>query len=230
VRRADLLALSCAAYRIAAHSKGITMADAGELWSALPTGLAALAFGYLAGSIPFGLVITRLAGLEDIRSIGSGNIGATNVLRTGRRELAAATLALDALKGTFAVLVARHFGGLELASIAGFGAFLGHLFPVWLKFRGGKGVATFIGILLGLAWPVVLGFVAVWGAVAWLTRYSSLAALAACAATPLMLWLGGWHVPAELFALLAVLIFVSHRANIARLMAGTETKIGARAG
>jgi len=206
------------------------MADAGELWSALPAGLAALAFGYLAGSIPFGLVITRLAGLEDIRTIGSGNIGATNVLRTGRRELAAATLALDALKGTFAVLVARHFGGLELASIAGFGAFLGHLFPVWLKFRGGKGVATFIGILLGLAWPVVLGFVAVWGAVAWLTRYSSLAALAACAATPLMLWLGGWHAPAELFMLLAVLIFVSHRANIARLMAGTETKIGARAG
>jgi glycerol-3-phosphate acyltransferase PlsY len=101
---------------------------------------------------------------------------------------------------------------------------------VWLKFRGGKGVATFIGILLGLAWPVVLGFVAVWGAVAWLTRYSSLAALIACAATPLMLWLGGWHAPAELFALLAVLIFVTHRANIARLMAGTETKIGARAG
>ncbi len=206
------------------------MADAGELWSALPAGLAALAFGYLAGSIPFGLVITRLAGLEDIRTIGSGNIGATNVLRTGRRELAAATLALDALKGTIAVLVARHFGGLELASIAGFGAFLGHLFPVWLKFRGGKGVATFIGILLGLAWPVVLGFGAVWGAVAWLTRYSSLAALVACAATPLMLWIGGWAVPAELFALLAVLTFVSHRANIARLMAGTETKIGARAG
>ena len=128
------------------------------------------------------------------------------------------------------MLVARHFGGLELASIAGFGAFLGHLFPVWLKFRGGKGVATFIGILLGLAWPVVLGFGAVWGAVAWLTRYSSLAALVACAATPLMLWLGGWYAPAELFALLAVLTFVSHRANIARLMAGTETKIGARAG
>jgi acyl phosphate:glycerol-3-phosphate acyltransferase len=205
------------------------MADAGELWNALPAGLAALAFGYLAGSIPFGLVITRLAGLGDIRTIGSGNIGATNVLRTGRRELAAATLVADALKGTVAVLVARTFGGLELASIAGFGAFLGHLFPVWLKFRGGKGVATFIGILLGLAWPVVLGFGAVWLAVARLTRYSSLAALVAAAATPLMLWLGGWYEPAELFALLAVLIFVSHRANIARLMAGTETKIGARA-
>jgi acyl phosphate:glycerol-3-phosphate acyltransferase len=206
------------------------MADAGELWSALPTGLAALAFGYLAGSIPFGLVITGLAGLEDIRNIGSGNIGATNVLRTGRKELAAATLVADALKGTIAVLVAGTFGGPELAIIAGFGAFLGHLFPVWLKFHGGKGVATFIGILLGLAWPVVLGFGVVWLAVAWLTRYSSLAALAASAATPVMLWLGGWHEPAELFMLLAVLIFVSHRANIARLMAGTETKIGARAG
>jgi acyl phosphate:glycerol-3-phosphate acyltransferase len=206
------------------------MADAGELWSALPAGLAAFTFGYLAGSTPFGLIITRLAGLGDIRTIGSGNIGATNVLRTGRKELAAATLVADALKGTLAVLVARTFGGLELAIIAGFGAFLGHLFPVWLKFRGGKGVATFIGILLGLAWPVVLGFGAVWLAVARLTRYSSLAALVAAAATPLMLWLGGWHEPAELFALLAVLIFVSHRANIARLMAGTETKIGARTG
>jgi glycerol-3-phosphate acyltransferase PlsY len=205
------------------------MSGPGELWSALPAGLAALAFGYLAGSIPFGLVITRLAGLEDIRTIGSGNIGATNVLRTGRRELAAATLAADALKGTIAVLVARYFGGPELAIIAGFGAFLGHLFPVWLRFRGGKGVATFIGILLGLAWPVVLGFGAVWATVAWLTRYSSLAALVACAVTPLMLWLGGWHEPAELFLLLAVLIFVTHRDNIARLMAGTETKIGARA-
>src|SRR5271170_7753963 len=131
------------------------MADPGELWSAAPAGLAALGFGYLAGSIPFGLIITRLAGIEDIRSIGSGNIGATNVLRTGRKELAAATLVCDALKGTLAVLIARYFGGPELAVIAGFGAFLGHLFPVWLKFRGGKGVATFIGILLGFAWPAV---------------------------------------------------------------------------
>ncbi len=206
------------------------MADPGELWSALPAGLAALGFGYLAGSIPFGLIITRLAGIGDIRDIGSGNIGATNVLRTGRRELAAATLACDALKGTLAVLVARAVGGPELAIIAGFGAFLGHLFPVWLGFRGGKGVATFIGILIGLAWPVVLGFVAVWLAVAWLTRYSSLAALIACAATPLLLWAFGYREPAELFVLLAILIWVTHRGNIARLMAGTETKIGARAG
>ncbi len=206
------------------------MADAGELWSALPAGLAALGFGYLAGSIPFGLIITRLAGMGDIRDIGSGNIGATNVLRTGRRELAAATLVCDALKGTLAVLAARAAGGAELAIIAGFGAFLGHLFPVWLGFRGGKGVATFIGILLGLAWPVVAGFGAVWLTVAYLTRYSSLAALIACAATPLLLWAFGYRAPAELFVLLAVLIWVTHRGNIARLMAGTETKIGARAG
>ena len=131
------------------------MTDAGQLWGALPAGLAALGFGYLAGSIPFGLIITRLAGMEDIRAIGSGNIGATNVLRTGRKELAAATLLCDALKGTLAVLVTRYFGGPELAIVAGFGAFIGHLFPVWLKFRGGKGVATFIGLLLAFAWPVV---------------------------------------------------------------------------
>jgi acyl phosphate:glycerol-3-phosphate acyltransferase len=205
------------------------MADPGELWSALPAGLAALGFGYLAGSIPFGLVITRLAGMGDIRGIGSGNIGATNVLRTGRRELAAATLVCDALKGTFAVLIARALGGPALAIIAGFGAFVGHLFPVWLGFRGGKGVATFIGILLGLAWPVVLGFGAVWLTVAWLTRYSSLAALIACAATPLSLWIFGYRQPAELFVLLAVLVWVTHRGNIARLIAGTETKIGATA-
>jgi len=203
------------------------MADPGELWSALPAGLAALGFGYLAGSIPFGLIITRLAGIEDIRSIGSGNIGATNVLRTGRKELAAATLVCDALKGTLAVLIARYFGGPELAVIAGFGAFLGHLFPVWLKFRGGKGVATFIGILLGFAWPAVLGYGAIWLTVAYLTRYSSLAALAACAATPLLLWLLGYREPAELFVLLAVLVWVTHRGNIARLITGTESKIGA---
>jgi acyl phosphate:glycerol-3-phosphate acyltransferase len=212
------------------HSKGIIMADPGELWSAVPAGLAALGFGYLAGSIPFGLIITRLAGMEDIRNIGSGNIGATNVLRTGRKELAAATLICDALKGTLAVLATRHFGGNALALAAGFGAFLGHLFPVWLKFHGGKGVATFIGILLGFAWPVVLGYGAVWLAVAYLTRYSSLAALAACTATPLLLWAFGYREPAELFVLLAVLVWVTHRGNIARLIAGTETKIGAGAG
>jgi glycerol-3-phosphate acyltransferase PlsY len=205
------------------------MADPGQLWGALPAGLAALGFGYLAGSIPFGLIITRLAGMEDIRSIGSGNIGATNVLRTGRKELAAATLVCDALKGTLAVLATRYFGGLELAIVAGFGAFIGHLFPVWLKFRGGKGVATFIGLLLAFAWPVVAGYGAVWLAVAYLTRYSSAAALIACTATPLLLWTFGYGEPAALFAVLAVVVWITHRANIARLMAGTEPKIGARA-
>jgi glycerol-3-phosphate acyltransferase PlsY len=204
------------------------MADAGELWSALPAIIAAFGFGYLAGSIPFGLIITRLAGMEDIRGIGSGNIGATNVLRTGRKELAAATLACDALKGTLAVLATRYVGGPELALVAGFGAFIGHLFPVWLGFRGGKGVATFIGLLLAFAWPLVLGYGAVWLAVAYLTRYSSLAALAACTATPLLLWLFGYPEPAELFALLAIIVWISHRTNIARLIAGTETKIGAK--
>jgi glycerol-3-phosphate acyltransferase PlsY len=201
----------------------------GELLGALPAGAAALGFGYLAGSIPFGLLITRLAGMEDIRAIGSGNIGATNVLRTGRKELAAATLVCDALKGTLAVLAARYFGGPELAIVAGLGAFLGHLFPVWLGFCGGKGVATFIGLVLAFAWPAVLGFGAVWLAVAYLTRYSSLAALMACAATPLLLWGFGDGAPAALFAVLAAAIWITHRANIARLMAGTEPKIGARA-
>jgi acyl phosphate:glycerol-3-phosphate acyltransferase len=205
------------------------MTDAGQLWGALPAGLAALGFGYLAGSIPFGLIITRLAGMEDIRAIGSGNIGATNVLRTGRKELAAATLLCDALKGTLAVLVMRYLGGPELAIVAGFGAFIGHLFPVWLKFRGGKGVATFIGLLLAFAWPVVAGYGVVWLAVAYLTRYSSLAGLIACAATPLLLWAFGYGAPAALFAVLAVVVWITHRANIARLMAGTEPKIGAGA-
>jgi glycerol-3-phosphate acyltransferase PlsY len=205
------------------------MTDSAPLWGALPAGLAALGFGYLAGSIPFGLIITRLAGMEDIRAIGSGNIGATNVLRTGRKELAAATLLCDALKGTLAVLVTRYLGGPELAIVAGFGAFIGHLFPVWLKFRGGKGVATFIGLLLAFAWPIVAGYGVVWLAVAYLTRYSSLAGLIACAATPLLLWTFGYGAPAALFAVLAVVVCITHRANIARLMAGTEPKIGAGA-
>jgi acyl phosphate:glycerol-3-phosphate acyltransferase len=205
------------------------MADPGEFFGALPAGTAALGFGYLAGSIPFGLLITRLAGMEDIRAIGSGNIGATNVLRTGRKGLAAATLGCDALKGTLAVLATRYLGGPELAIVAGLGAFLGHLFPVWLGFRGGKGVATFIGLVLAFAWPAVLGFGAVWLGVAYLTRYSSLAALMACAATPLLVWGFDDGAPAALFAVLAAAEWITHRANIARLMAGTEPKIGARA-
>ncbi|HKA72190.1 MAG TPA: glycerol-3-phosphate 1-O-acyltransferase PlsY [Xanthobacteraceae bacterium] len=199
-------------------------------WSlALPYYAAALAFGYLLGSIPFGLILTRLAGTQDIRAIGSGNIGATNVLRTGRKGLAAATLLCDLLKGTVAVLVTHHFFGPDLAVLAGIGAFLGHLFPVWLKFKGGKGVATYIGVLLALAWPAALAFGVIWIAVAALTRYSSLAALVAAAATPVILWLNEDLQEAEVFLLLTVLIFFSHRANIARLIKGTEGKIGQKA-
>src|SRR6516165_12678096 len=158
-------------------------------WSlALPYYAGAFLFGYLLGSIPFGLILTRLAGTQDLRTIGSGNIGATNVLRTGRKELAAATLLPDALKGTVAVIVAGHFGGPIAAMVAGLGAFLGHLFPVWLKFKGGKGVAVYIGILLGLFWPGALFFCLMWLATAFTTRYSSLAALIASLVTPLFLW------------------------------------------
>jgi len=205
------------------------MFDPGELLTALAVGAAALAFGYLAGSVPFGLIITRLAGTEDIRGIGSGNIGATNVLRTGRKGLAAATLVGDALKGTVAVLVAARFGE-DAAIAAAAGAFLGHLFPVWLKFKGGKGVATFIGLLIAFAWPAALGFCAVWLIVAAATRYSSLAALVASAATPALLWYFGGPREAALFAALAVLLWIMHRANIGRLLAGTEGRIGAATG
>jgi glycerol-3-phosphate acyltransferase PlsY len=201
--------------------------------SLLPAYVVALLFGYLCGSIPFGLILTRLAGTPDIRAIGSGNIGATNVLRTGRKGLAAATLIGDALKGTVAVLAVYwyygpefHYFGRELAIPAALGAFLGHLFPVWLRFKGGKGVATFIGILLALAWPVGIAFCLVWLAVAALTRYSSLAALVASAATPPALWLLGYGPEAGLFALLTVMLWIMHRANVSRLVNGTEGKIG----
>ena len=205
--------------------------------SLLPAYAAALGFGYLCGSIPFGLILTRLAGTADIRAIGSGNIGATNVLRTGRKGLAAATLVGDALKGTFAVLAVYAYYGRdylyfahELALPAALGAFLGHLFPVWLGFNGGKGVATYIGLLLALAWPVAIAFCLIWLAVAALTRYSSLAALVASVATPFALWLMGDRPEAVLFALLTVLLWIIHRANIARLVNGTEGKIGAPSG
>ncbi len=205
-------------------------------WSLLPAAAAALAFGYLCGSIPFGLVLTRLAGTADIRAIGSGNIGATNVLRTGRKGLAALTLLGDALKGTAAVLMVyayygpdfRYFGH-ELAIPAALGAFLGHLFPVWLRFRGGKGVATYIGILAALAWPAAVAFCLVWLAVAALTRYSSLAALVASAVALALLWLLPYRPEAELFTLLTAMLWLMHRANIARLVRGTESKIGAAA-
>ena len=188
----------------------------------------ALAFGYLLGSIPFGLLLTRAAGAPDIRTIGSGNIGATNVLRTGRKGLAIATLFCDALKGTIAVLIAAHFGP-NAALIAGVGAFLGHLFPVWLKFRGGKGVATYIGVLIGLFWPAALLFCGVWLVVAAAFRYSSLAALIASALTPLGLWFAERPNIAAAFLLLTGLLWLKHSENIARLFKGTEGKIGAKA-
>src|SRR3954470_6376761 len=194
---------------------------------ALPYYAAAWAFGYLLGSIPFGLLLTRLAGTQDIRAIGSVNIGATNVLRTGRKGLAAATLVGDALKGTLAVLVVSYLYGRNLALFAALGAFLGHVYPVWLRFRGGKGVATYIGILLALAWPVALAFCLIWLAVAALTRYSSLSGLVAGALSPLMLWVLGYQPEALLVALLTVLLWVKHRSNLTRLVNGTEGKIGA---
>ncbi|MGY2047014.1 glycerol-3-phosphate 1-O-acyltransferase PlsY [Methylobacterium sp. JK268] len=188
--------------------------------------LAALTLGYLLGAIPFGLILTRFAGLGDVRAIGSGNIGATNVLRTGRKGLAAATLLGDALKGTAAVLIAARLLGPEAALAAGLGAFLGHLFPVWLGFKGGKGVATFIGVLLALAPLTVLAFAFVWLGLAFLLRYSSAAALAASAATPLVLWAQGESRPALLFVVLTLLLWWKHMPNIRRLMAGTEGRIG----
>lgn len=189
--------------------------------------IAALVFGYLLGSIPFGLLLTRAAGLGDVRSIGSGNIGATNVLRTGNKKLAAATLLLDALKGTAAVLLANWYAP-DLGLWAGFGAFLGHLFPVWLGFRGGKGVATYLGVLIALAWQVALIFAAVWLLVAIVFRYSSLAALCAAIAVPVALWFLATPQLAGLFALMSVILFIKHRANIQRLASGTEGRIGAR--
>src|ERR1700759_304798 len=176
----------------------------------------AFILGYLLGSIPFGLVLTRLAGTPDLRSIGSGNIGATNVLRTGRKGLAAATLICDMLKGTFAVIVSGYFGGPDAAMLAALGAFLGHLFPVWLRFKGGKGVAVYIGVLLGLLWPAALGFFAIWLVVAVITRYSSLSALIASLVTPVLLWWFGHLALAALFAVLTLLVFYAHRANSKR--------------
>jgi len=186
----------------------------------------AFVVGYLLGSIPFGLILTRLAGTQDLRSIGSGNIGATNVLRTGNKGLAAATLLGDMLKGTVAVIIAGTLWGPNAAMLAGLGAFLGHLFPVWLQFRGGKGVATYIGVLLGLFWPAAAMFGAIWIATAFTSRYSSLSALVASFVTPIFLWFFGHPALAWLFAVLTLLLFWTHRENIRRLQTGTEGKIG----
>ncbi len=208
-------------------------------WSlAGPYFLAALAGGYLAGSIPFGLLLTALAGAGDVRKIGSGNIGATNVLRTGRKGLAAATLVLDGAKGAVAVLIAGLWGP-DLALLAGLGAVLGHLFPVWLKFKGGKGVATTLGVLLAVDWPVGLAACATWLIVAAVARFSSLAALIAIAAAPFYAWylpllwapanvLGGDLQIVQLAGVLAVLVWAKHHENIRRLLRGEEPRIGSR--
>ncbi|MDK1489216.1 glycerol-3-phosphate 1-O-acyltransferase PlsY [Sinorhizobium sp. 7-81] len=191
----------------------------------LPATFVCLVFGYLLGSIPFGLVLTRMGGLGDVRKIGSGNIGATNVLRTGNKKLAAATLLLDALKGTAAAVVASLWG-IEAGIAAGLAAFLGHLYPVWLSFKGGKGVATYIGVLLGLAPVMVLVFGAIWLTMAKVTRYSSLSALTATAIVPLVLYATGYGKVALLFAIMTVITWIKHRANIQRLLSGTESRIG----
>ena len=202
------------------------------------TSVIALLVGYLLGSIPFGLLLTRAAGLGDVRNIGSGNIGATNVLRTGNKGLAAATLLLDGLKGYAAVILvpllifgrqhnsAESLGFWDAAMLAGLGAFLGHIFPIWLGFKGGKGVATYIGVLFAHAWSFGLVFCAVWLAVAFLTRFSSAAALAAAAAIPVVLLVLGYYPSALLFLAMTALLFWTHRENIARLIARTESKIG----
>lgn len=191
--------------------------------------IVALVAGYLAGSIPSGVIVTRIAGVADPRSIGSGNIGATNVLRTGRKDLAAITLLADALKGMVPVLIAVRLDAgtapIHLGVAAACGAFLGHLFPLFLRFRGGKGVATFLGCLIGLAWPAAVAFAAIWLGVAYLTRYSSAAALVASALTPVALALLHRPEAALLFAGLAIALWCKHSANIGRLSAGTESRI-----
>jgi glycerol-3-phosphate acyltransferase PlsY len=186
----------------------------------------ALIVGYLFGSIPFGLLLTKLAGTRDIRSVGSGNIGATNVLRTGRKGLAAGTLLGDMLKGTAAVLLMNKLAGADAGLVAGLGAVLGHVFPVWLGFKGGKGVATYIGVLVAVSWMVALAFGAIWAAVAAATRYSSLSGLIASAAAPVLLYFFVDGKSALLFAVLTAIVWVMHRENIRRLLAGTEPRIG----
>jgi acyl phosphate:glycerol-3-phosphate acyltransferase len=202
------------------------MPESANLPLAAPSLFAALVIGYALGSIPFGVLLTRIAGLGDIRKVGSGNIGATNVLRTGRKGLAAATLLGDALKGTAAVLVVGGLLGPDAAVVAALGAFVGHLFPIWLGFKGGKGVATFLGCLLGLNPLAGLAFAVIWLGSAFTTRYSSLSALLASAATPVVLWFLGEPQVAAVFVLLAALLWWKHAENISRLLAGTEGRIG----
>ncbi|RLQ87718.1 glycerol-3-phosphate 1-O-acyltransferase PlsY [Notoacmeibacter ruber] len=200
----------------------------GQLLAAI---LLALAGGYLCGSVPFGLVITRMAGLGDIRTIGSGNIGMTNVLRTGNKGLAALTLLADALKGTLPVLLALWWGrqnGMASypAMAAGLGAFLGHLFPVWLRFKGGKGVATYLGVLLGLAWPGFLAFLVSWIGCAAITRISSLSALIATIVVPIFLYVLDYERIAVFFLVMSFIVYAKHHGNIRRLINGTEPRMG----
>jgi len=193
---------------------------------AMETVAGLLLLGYALGSIPFGLLLTRAVGLGDIRAIGSGNIGATNVLRTGNRKLAAATLLLDAAKGAVAVLLAAYLAPSQVALWAGLGAVLGHMFPVWLGFRGGKGMATTLGAYLAASWPVGLACCAIWLVVAWLRRISSLGTLIAAAAAPALFWALHGSSTAVIALVIAVLVFVAHRSNIGRLIAGVEPRIG----
>ena len=189
--------------------------------------LAGFLAGYLLGSIPFGIVLTRLFGHGDLRQIGSGNIGATNVLRTGRKDLAAATLVLDAGKGAVAVLIAGWLYGPDIALMAAYGSILGHLFPVWLKFRGGKGVATTLGVHIAIAWPMGLACCAVWLATAGATRFSSLSALISIASAPVWAWYLVHDVQlAQFAAIVAVIVWLKHHDNIRRLIKGEESKIG----
>jgi len=201
--------------------------DSLTIWNiaAFPAIIAAV-LGYLSGSVPFGLILTRMAGLGDVRSIGSGNIGATNVLRTGNKGLAAATLLLDALKGTVPAVLGYHFLGIEAGVIAGLAAFLGHIFPVWHGFKGGKGVATYIGVLFGLDWRMGLFFLIVWIATAAITRYSSLSALVAAVAVPVVEFFAGDVKIVALAVVMSVIVWIKHRSNIGRLLAGTESRIG----
>jgi glycerol-3-phosphate acyltransferase PlsY len=201
----------------------------GDGASALGPVLAALLGGYLLGSIPFGLLLTRAAGLGDIRNVGSGNIGATNVLRTGRKGIAAATLLLDGAKGLAAVLLAARFGDVA-ALAAGAGAVLGHVFPVWLRFRGGKGVATTYGVMIAANWPAAVVALLVWAAVAALSRYSSLAALVSMASLPALAWMFSGPILSMVAAVLALLVIARHGTNIVRLWQGTEPRIGGRKG
>jgi glycerol-3-phosphate acyltransferase PlsY len=192
------------------------------------TAFIAIVAGYLLGSIPFGLLLTRLTGAGDLRSIGSGNIGATNVLRTGRKGLAAATLLLDLAKGFVAVLLARQIGGAEAAAFGGAAAVLGHCFPVWLRFRGGKGVATLMGVCLGLAWPIGAAYAVVWLGMLALTRVSSLGGMSAAVVAPFAALALGLSLEAAVLACLCALVLWLHRANIGRLREGTEPRIGGK--